>query len=314
MATIAVVGGTRFFGKTLVRDLLAQGHEVTIITRGLAPDDFGDTVTRLRADANDADRLTAAVTGSAFDVVYHQMCYSPAAALAAVRAFDGRAGKLVMTSSLEVYNKDTFRWRMSAPPMSAFAEEAELDPSSYDYDVELPWSDPDFAGTNYGEGKRQAEAYLSRNATFPVAFARLAHVLAFEDEFTGRFRFHFDRIRDGRRMASFPTPGRTSFVSASDAAAFLSWLGEAPLTGAVNGASPDPASLYDMTAMMSEVIGGKVVIEEVGDAPGDPDLSAFSCPADFGLSVTSAMAAGFEFTRISTWLPQITRAAIDAER
>lgn len=312
MAIVGVIGGTRFFGKLLVRDLLAQGHEVTLMTRGTAPDGFGDTVTRLTADANDAASLAAAAEGRAFDVVYHQMCYHPVAAAAAVRAFDGRAGRLVMTSSMEVYNKDTFRWRVPAPPMSDFGLESELDLRDYGYDTQLPWLEPEFGDPNYGEGKRQAESYLLRNASFPVTVARLAHVLAFKDEFTGRFRFHFDRIRDGKRMASFRDPGRTSYISAPDAAAFLAWLGWSDLTGPVNGASPDVADIYGMTGYMAEVLGGMPVVEEVEDAPADPDLSAFSCPADYGLSVALATEAGYRFTRISTWLPDFTRAAMEA--
>lgn len=311
MATSAVIGGTRFFGKLLVRNLLARGEEVTLITRGTAPDDFGDAVSRLKADANDADSLVAAVDGHKFDVVYHQMCYSPIAASATVRAFDGRIGKLVMTSSMEVYNKDTFRWNVPAPAMSPFGRESELDLADYGYDTSLPWLDPSFGGPNYGEGKRQAESFLLQHATFPVAVARLAHVLAYADEFTGRFQFHLERIRDGRRISSFPSPGRTSYISAADSGAFLAWLGRSPLVGPVNGASPDTASVYDMTALMADVIGGKAEITEVSDAPDDPDLSAFSCPADFGLSVELATSAGYEFSKVGEWLPAITREAVE---
>ncbi|MDX6316451.1 MAG: hypothetical protein QOF44_5915, partial [Streptomyces sp.] len=210
-------------------------------------------------------------------------------------------------------NKDTFRWQVPAPPMSDFGLESELDLRDYGYDTTLPWLDPEFGGPNYGEGKRQAESYLLRNATFPVAVARLAHVLAFEDEFTGRFRFHYERVRDGKRMASFRDPGRMSYISASDCARFLAWLGRSEITGPVNAASPDAADIYRMTAYMADVIGGRAVVEEVDDAPADLDLSAFSCPADNGVSVTLATEAGYRFTEISSWLPKITLAAAEAE-
>ena len=41
---ILVLGGTGFFGKHLVWELLHRGHEVTIATRGRTPDDFGRLV------------------------------------------------------------------------------------------------------------------------------------------------------------------------------------------------------------------------------------------------------------------------------
>lgn len=47
---ILVLGGTGFFGKHLVWELLHRGHEVTIATRGRTPDDFGDRDRRLIVD------------------------------------------------------------------------------------------------------------------------------------------------------------------------------------------------------------------------------------------------------------------------
>jgi nucleoside-diphosphate-sugar epimerase len=313
MASIAVIGGTRFFGKILVQDLLDKGHQVTLITRGNSKDDFGTGVTRLTADANNKDSLAEAVDGHTFDVVHHQVCYSPIAAAAAVEAFTGRTRKLVMTSSMEVYNKDTFRWQVPAPKISTYCKESELDPTTYGHDVDLPWLDDAYLGPNYGEGKRQAESYLVQKADFEVAIARLSHVLAYEDEFTGRFTFHYNHIRDSKPMRSFKNPGKTSYVSAQDAGKFLSWLGDSTVTGPLNGASPDYATVHDMTALMANVIGGKAIIEEVEDAPTAQDLSAFSCPSDYGLNVDLAAANGFEFTPITTWLPTETRAAKAAE-
>jgi len=40
---ILVLGGTRFFGIHMVNDLIEKGHEVTIATRGITPDYFGDS-------------------------------------------------------------------------------------------------------------------------------------------------------------------------------------------------------------------------------------------------------------------------------
>ena len=43
---ILVIGGTRFMGKHLVSALVANKHDVTIATRGAAPDNFGGMVKR----------------------------------------------------------------------------------------------------------------------------------------------------------------------------------------------------------------------------------------------------------------------------
>ena len=43
---VLVAGGTRFMGKHLVGELLNKGHEVTIATRGIAKETFGDSIKR----------------------------------------------------------------------------------------------------------------------------------------------------------------------------------------------------------------------------------------------------------------------------
>ena len=47
---ILVIGGTRFFGVHTVNELVKRGHLVTIATRGLAKDSFGDKVKRIIFD------------------------------------------------------------------------------------------------------------------------------------------------------------------------------------------------------------------------------------------------------------------------
>jgi nucleoside-diphosphate-sugar epimerase len=292
MGYICVIGGTRFFGRTLVKRLLGEGHKVTVLTRGRSGDDFGHTVSRLSADANDVAALSEAVARHEFDAVVHQMCYSPVAALAAAKAFQGRTGRMVMTSTIEVYT--------TVPDVSPFAAAAELDPADHGYDASLPWLDPDFAEAKYGEGKRQAESALTDAADFPVAFARAGHVLA-EGEFTGRLAFHVDRVLAGARIATHRAPGRSSFVHADEIAGYLAWLSGSSVTGAVNASSPDAVSVRDLCAVIEDVTGRVAVIEELDDPAGDEDLSPFSYPADFGMVVEH------EFSPVRAWLPEVVR-------
>jgi len=50
---ILIIGGTRYFGKLLVQQLIDKGHQVTIATRGQASDPFGAHVQRIRVDRRD---------------------------------------------------------------------------------------------------------------------------------------------------------------------------------------------------------------------------------------------------------------------
>jgi nucleoside-diphosphate-sugar epimerase len=47
---VLVIGGTRFVGYQLVWRLLAAGHRVTILNRGMHDDPFGTRVERIVAD------------------------------------------------------------------------------------------------------------------------------------------------------------------------------------------------------------------------------------------------------------------------
>lgn len=308
MADICVIGGTRYFGRKLVRRLLDDGHRVTLVNRGRTPDPFGSEVDRRVADATDPEALAAAAGASRFDAVIHQMSYTPRDAVAVCEAFGDRAGKLVLTSTLEVYNKDTFRWEIPAPAFSAFASEGELDPAAYRFDLDLPWHDPAFLGANYGEGKRQTEAAVVERAESPVAVARVAHVLDAREDFTGRVQFHVDSIREGREIHAHPSPGRTSIVSTTEAAAALAWLATSEATGVVNVAAPDPIDVYGVCSAFEHALGRKAIITERPEPSGER-LSPYSCPADFGMNVDTAAELGFEFTPTADWLPDLAREA-----
>ena len=72
---ILVLGGTGFFGKHLVWELLHRGHEVTIATRGRTPDDFGDRVRRLIVDRTDVRQMEQVFAHKYYDVFYDDLAY-----------------------------------------------------------------------------------------------------------------------------------------------------------------------------------------------------------------------------------------------
>src|SRR5438132_1355002 len=102
-ANILVLGGTNFIGLALVRGLLEAGANVTIATRGLSRDPFGDLVKRRKTERRDPACLRKLARSKAWEVVYDQICYSAEDAAAACDAFEGHVGRYIFTSSVVVY-------------------------------------------------------------------------------------------------------------------------------------------------------------------------------------------------------------------
>src|SRR5438067_7252704 len=185
---ILVIGGTRFIGRLLVQRLLQAGHRVTIATRGYAPDPFGERVNRVRVDRRNELAMKSAFAGASFDIVFDQMCYSPLDAAIAVRTFAGKVGRYVMTSTIDVYRSLGFD--RSSPVL-----EADLAVDAQPIDTRYPWHDPRLATDCYVAGKVQAEAYLVRDGSLPLALPRLGHVLGGPEDFTGRLAHYVERAR-----------------------------------------------------------------------------------------------------------------------
>ncbi|MFK8185726.1 MAG: NAD-dependent epimerase/dehydratase family protein [Phormidesmis sp.] len=66
---ILVIGGTRFIGIYLVKQLVAQGHEVVLLNRGNHPSPVEGLET-IVCDRTDPKALVAALSGQSFDVIY----------------------------------------------------------------------------------------------------------------------------------------------------------------------------------------------------------------------------------------------------
>ena len=99
---VLLIGGTRFVGHYLALRLVAQGQRVTILNRGVTPDDLGPRVERLRADRGN-DTFDSALAGRRFDAVVDFAAYRPEEVERAVRVLRGKTDHYVLISSGQVY-------------------------------------------------------------------------------------------------------------------------------------------------------------------------------------------------------------------
>ena len=293
---ILVIGGTRFIGRLLVQRLLQAGHRVTIATRGYAPDPFGERVNRVRVDRRNELAMKSAFARARFDIVFDQMCYSPLDAAIAVRSFAGKVGRYVMTSTIDVYRSLGLQ---QAAPLA----ESDLAVEAQPIDTRYPWHDPRLATECYVAGKIQAEAYLARDGSLPLATPRLGHVLAGPEDFTGRLA-HYVVALD-QRLSPVGYSRRDadqSFMTAHAAADFLAWAGMQDFIGPVNAASDGPLSAAGLFERVGAVLDTGVALRQAR-APSEPGrLSPFDLPGPMVMDTGRAKGLGYRFDHTDDWL------------
>jgi nucleoside-diphosphate-sugar epimerase len=256
------------------------------VTRGVTPDPFGDRVTRRIADVGSTQDLNEALTshdGELFDVVLHQVAYYPLHARAVLAAAEGNARRLVVTSTIEVYNPESLQTAAPAVASATSSPHTEGSLNLVDYPIvdDAPWTDPDYLEQHYGEGKRQVEALVLR-APIPAATVRLAHVLGPDDP-TGRLRMLTDHVRSGTPISVHDRPGATSFVDADQAASALVEILRGDLTGPINLASPDPTDTLQLVRAIGAAAGIEPVLVARRESADLEHVSPFSYPFAFAM-------------------------------
>jgi nucleoside-diphosphate-sugar epimerase len=286
MKKVLILGGTRFFGKRLVEQLIREQVDLTILTRGNTLDSFGGSVKRLRADRNDQAALRNVLGSATFDVVYDNICYTPQEAEDAVQLLTGRIGKYIVTSSLSVY-----------PFGESRKKESDFDPYSY----HLPEKHPPKG--DYAEGKKLVEAVLFQKAPFAVAAVRFPIVLG-HDDYTRRLHFHVEHVQQGLPLGLPNLNARMSFIRSDEAAAFLAWLGNSKLEGPFNACSRGELSPGEIISIITQATGRQAnILSETDEA----HMSPFGIPQPWYMDTANAEAAGFSFQLLDDWMPNLIR-------
>ncbi|MFB7156265.1 NAD-dependent epimerase/dehydratase family protein [Lysinibacillus sp. NPDC056232] len=287
---ILVLGGTRFFGKKLVELCLQNGHSVTILTRGQSGNPFDAKVKQLIVNRDDADSLSQALSSTTWDIVYDNICYSPNEAHKICEILEGKTKKFVFTSTLSTYELDG-------------TVKTEEDFNPYDYEVRMGNRD----NFSYGEGKRQAEAVLFKEATFPVVAVRFPIVMD-ENDYTRRLHFHVERILQEQSISLPNIEAKMNYITDDEAAAFLYFAGITPIEGPYNATATGAISLKDLLGLIEETTGKHAKISLIG---GDEESqSPYGVPADWYMSTTKAEAAGFTFSQLHDWLPTLVKTLV----
>lgn len=274
---ILVLGGTRYFGIPMVKELLAREHDVTIATRGNAEDDFGDRVERIKVERTDADSMKKAFEGQYYDVVIDKIAYCSNDIKYAMDAlsFD----KYIYMSSTSVY------------------EPKHLNTRETDFDgihKKMEWCTRfDYP---YEDIKRQAERALWQEYSDKKWIAVRYPFAIGKDDYTKRFRFYVEHIMKEIPMYIDNMDYQMGFIRSDEAGKFLAYLVDKDFTGAVNGSAYGTISLKEIIQYVEKKTEKKASLSESGEqAPynGEPEYS---------INTEIAEGLGFQFSTLKDWV------------
>ncbi|WP_437631153.1 SDR family oxidoreductase [Sorangium sp. So ce854] len=185
---ILIMGGSRFNGYHLVRELVHGGHDVTVLNRGVTPVSLPAQVRRLYADRKDHLQLKEILGKEEYDCIQDVSAYTLDDVQSMVEIFEGRAGHYIFASSTAVY---------AASRLLPITEESpvELGPPQQDY----------------GRNKILCERYLLsvwRQRRFPITIARFSMVLGPRNRHPDREQQMWVRLLRGREIL-IPGDGTT---------------------------------------------------------------------------------------------------------
>ena len=272
---VLIIGGTRNIGYFLAKRLNAEGHQVTILNRGVSQDNLPETIARLRCDRTDRNQLRRALEGREFDMVVDMVLFKGAEAEAITDILQGRVGHFIFVSTGQVYLvRDgitrPFREEDYAGPLMPQPEA-----NTYDYEEWL-----------YGVDKRAVEDTLAEahaRTAFPYTSLRLPMVNSERDSFKRLYGYVL-RINDGGPILVPEKPGHAvRNVYVGDVVdAILRVLNTGQGKGRAYNISQDETyALPDLLDLLGQIIGRQphieIVSRELLKANGFlPDCSPFS--------------------------------------
>ena len=281
---ILVFGGTRFFGVHLVEKLLENGHTVTIATRGIAKDNFGDRVKRLIVERCDGESLAKVFACKEYDCIVDNICYASNDVRRLLEV--AKCKRYVMTSTMSVYPLQEFHMNM---------KEADFAPLEY----ALKWYErPD---APYDEIKRQAEAALFQKfSDVNAAAVRFPFVIG-EEDYTKRLYFYVENVMKERPMYIDNLQEEMSFIRAKDAGAFLAWMAENDEQGSFNAANAGTVTIEQILRYVEGKTEKKAVLVQEKEGIAAP----YNGTPAYSLNTEKAEEKGFKFEKLDSFLTQL---------
>ncbi|MEL6775809.1 MAG: NAD-dependent epimerase/dehydratase family protein [Cyanobacteria bacterium J06597_16] len=226
---ILVIGGTRFIGVYLTKQLVSLGHDVVLLNRGNHPAPV-EGVETIKCDRTQPDALKAALSGQSFDAIFDNNGRELAHTQPLADLVKGKLEHYIYISSAGVYAKSD---------QMPHAEGDPVDPASRH------------------KGKFHTEDYLTQQG-IPFTSIRPVYIYG-PQNYNPLEQWFFDRIVRGQPI---PIPGSgmalTHLGHCEDlATAMVSVLGNSKSIGQIYNISGDKAVTFDGLAKACAVATSK---------------------------------------------------------
>lgn len=283
---VLVIGGTRYFGIYLVKELLIHGHSVTIATRGSSKDDYGDRVARIVFERTNADSVKKELSDKFFDVVYDNIAYCSNDVKYLLDVIN--CNKYIMISSTSVYEK---QWDTKEKKFNASEKK-------------LVWcSRADFS---YDENKRQAECALKQSYKNIDSIAVRYPFVIGKDDYTKRLYFYVEHVIKEIPMYIDNIDCQMGFIRSDEAGKFMAFLIDKDFSGPINGSAYGTISIREILEYVMNKTAKKVILSEYGEkAPynGEPEYS---------INTDEAEKLGYKFSHLKEWIYELIDYYIDS--
>jgi hypothetical protein len=244
--------------------------------------------------------LNAFSATDAFDIIYDQMCYNPLDAAISVKVFQGKVKRYVMASTIEVYSH--LQGKIKRPFV-----ESDVDLLNEPIDMNHFWYAPKLAETNYGIGKRQAEAFFYKNGALPVVTVRIGHVLAGLEDFTGRLSHYVQQVKISEPLKYSEGLGKSSFINMNSISDVMCWIGEKAFLGSINIAGNGNLSALDIYQRVAKILNKSITPQPVSILMKPSELSPFDYAYPFVMDTQKAQSLGYHFSHSDEWLDELIR-------
>lgn len=271
---VLVIGGTRFMGVQLVKELLALGNDVTIATRGHTKDNFGMYVNRLIMDVSNADSVKSALCGKFFDIVFDNLAYCSIYADNVLSNIN--CNKYIQLSSVETY-KD----------MIIDMKESYFNPYILPFEVCN-------ISAGYVKGKRQAECIVyQKYKQIPSITVRIPYVTK-----TDRLFYYCKNTVKQIPMNIDDISRGFTFIRDIEVGRFLPWIAAQSFTGPINLASEGMVTIKMILDYIERKTNKKPLIDVVN---GEESPFHVYHEKTFSMNMDKARKLGYKTSHINDW-------------